>query len=202
MEILYKDNELVVCIKERGLLSQYDEKKPNMITALKELYGCEAYPVHRLDKDVGGVTVYALTQRSAAELSAQVADRSFDKTYVALVHGVPDEKEGLMEDLLYFDKAKNKSFTVKKERRGVKKALLSYKVRESSSDSALVGVTLHTGRTHQIRVQFASRKMPLFGDRRYGARDEADKIHLWCESIGFTHPKTKERMSFTVKADF
>ncbi len=202
MEILYEDKDIIVCIKERGLLSQYDEKKPNMITALGDICGCEVYPVHRLDKDVGGVTVYALNKKSAAALSSQVADRSFDKTYVALVHGVPCEKEGDMEDLLYFDKSKNKSFTVKKERRGVKKALLSYKVRKSGEDSALVGVRLHTGRTHQIRVQFASRKMPLYGDRRYGAKDTEEKIHLWCESIGFTHPKTKERLTFTVEADF
>lgn len=202
MEILYKDNELVVCIKERGLLSQYDEKKPNMIAALSEKCGCEVYPVHRLDREVGGVTVFALTQKSAASLSAQIVDRSFTKTYVALVHGAPAENEGDMEDLLYFDKGKNKSFTVKKERRGVKKALLSYKVRESTGESSLVEVMLHTGRTHQIRVQFASRKMPLFGDRRYGGRDTADKIHLWCEHIAFTHPATKERMSFSAQADF
>ena len=119
MEILYKDNEVVVCIKERGLLSQYDEKKPDMITALKEICGCEIYPVHRLDKEVGGVMVYALTQKSAASLCAQVADRTFDKQYLALIHGTPEEKSGTMEDLLYFDKGKNKSFTVKKERRGV-----------------------------------------------------------------------------------
>ena len=202
MEILYRDSEILVCIKERGLLSQYDEKKPDMITALKEICGCEVYPVHRLDKEVGGVMVYALTQKSAASLSTQVAERSFDKQYLALIHGVPDEKEGTMEDLLYFDKGKNKSFTVKKERRGVKKAVLDYGTVEVKDSAALVRVKLHTGRTHQIRVQFASRKMPLVGDRRYGARDEAQFIHLWSEKISFIHPANKERMSFEKKADF
>ena len=202
MEILYRDNDIIVCIKERGLLSQYDEKKPDMITALKEICGCEVYPVHRLDKEVGGVMVYALTQKSAASLSAQVADRSFDKQYIALIHGVPAEAEGTMEDLLYFDKGKNKSFTVKKERRGVKKALLEYTVIESSDSYSRVRVKLHTGRTHQIRVQFASRKMPLIGDRRYGAKDEAQFIHLWSEKISFIHPVNKEKMTFEKKADF
>lgn len=202
MEILYRDSEILVCIKERGLLSQYDEKKPDMISELKEICGCEVYPVHRLDREVGGVMVYALTQKSAASLSAQVAERSFDKQYLALIHGVPDENEGTMEDLLYFDKGKNKSFTVKKERRGVKKAVLDYSTVEVRYSTALVRVKLHTGRTHQIRVQFASRKMPLVGDRRYGARDEAQFIHLWSEKISFTHPVSKERMSFEKKADF
>ena len=202
MEILYRDNDIIVCIKERGLLSQYDEKKPDMITALKEICGCEVYPVHRLDKEVGGVMVYALTQKSAASLSAQVADRSFDKQYIALIHGVPAEAEGTMEDLLYFDKGKNKSFTVKKERRGVKKALLEYTVIESSDSYSRVRVKLHTGRTHQIRVQFASRKMPLIGDRRYGAKDEAQFIHLWSEKISFIHPVNKEKMTFEKEADF
>ena len=202
MEILHRDKDIIVCIKERGLLSQYDEKKPDMITALKEICGCEVYPVHRLDKEVGGVMVYALTQKSAASLSTQVADRSFDKQYIALVHGVPAETEGTMEDLLYFDKGKNKSFTVKKERRGVKKALLEYTVIEKTDGYSRVRVKLHTGRTHQIRVQFASRKMPLAGDRRYGAKDEADFIHLWSEKISFAHPVSKEKMTFEKKADF
>lgn len=202
MDILYRDNEIIVCIKERGLLSQYDEKKPNMITALKETIGSEIYPVHRLDKEVGGVMVYALSQKSAASLSSQVADRSFSKQYIALVHGVPEKAKDSLEDLLYFDKGKNKSFTVKKERRGVKKALLEYELIEACGDCSLVRVKLHTGRTHQIRVQFASRKMPLVGDRRYGARDDAAFIHLWSERIEFSHPFTGEKMVFEKQKDF
>ncbi len=202
MEILYKDNEIIVCIKERGLLSQYDEKKPDMVSALTEIFGTEVYPVHRLDKEVGGVMVYALSQKSAASLSSQVADRSFEKQYIALIHGTPEEKNATLEDLLYFDKGKNKSFTVKKERRGVKKALLEYKLIEACSDFSLIRVKLHTGRTHQIRVQFASRKLPLVGDRRYGARDEAAFIHLWSERIEFSHPITGEKMVFEKQKDF
>ncbi len=201
MEILYEDKDIIVCIKERGLLSQHDENKPNMISALKEVCGGEVYPVHRLDKEVGGVMVYAKTQRAAAALSAQVADRTFEKQYLALIHGVPAETQGTMEDLLYFDKGKNKSFTVKKERRGVKKAILQYELMETDGEKSLVRVKLITGRTHQIRVQFASRKMPLFGDRRYGARDEEKTVALRSYRIAFTHPETGERMSFESAAD-
>ncbi len=202
MEILYEDKEIAVCIKQRGLLSQYDEKKPNMISLLKEICGGEIYPVHRLDREVGGVMVYAKTQKAASVLSAQVADRSFDKIYLARVHGVPENEKGIMEDLLYFDKGKNKSFTVKKERRGVKKALLEYELLETDGSTSLVKVKLHTGRTHQIRVQFASRRMPLLGDRRYGAGDDEKTIALWSHFISFTHPESKERMVFEKEADF
>lgn len=202
MKILYEDKDIVVCIKQRGVLSQYDEKKPDMISLLKAECGSEIYPVHRLDKEVGGVMVYAKNQNSAAALSAQVADRSFDKIYLARVYGKPENEEGTIEDWLYFDKSKNKSFTVKKERRGVKKALLEYELLESDGSTSLVRVKLHTGRTHQIRVQFASRKMPLLGDRRYGARDEKKMIALWSHCISFVHPSSKERLSFTEESDF
>lgn len=202
MEILYEDKEIAVCIKQRGLLSQYDEKKPNMISLLKEICGGEIYPVHRLDREVGGVMVYAKTQKAASVLSARVADRSFDKIYLARVHGVPENEKGIMEDFLYFDKGKNKSFTVKKERRGVKKALLEYELLETDGSTSLVKVKLHTGRTHQIRVQFASRRMPLLGDRRYGAGDDEKTIALWSHFISFTHPESKERMVFEKEADF
>ena len=196
MEVLFEDREVIVCIKERGLLSEEHEIKPNMVTALKELTKGDIFPVHRLDKDVAGVMVYAKTKSAAAELSKQAGDRTMKKTYLALVHGKIQEKSATMEDLLYFDKSKNKSFTVKKERRGVKKALLSYSVLSETEESSLVEVQLMTGRTHQIRVQFASRKMPLYGDRRYGAKDDSKIIALWSKEVSFLHPLTKERMSF------
>lgn len=197
MDIFFQDEHIVVCLKKRGVLSQQDMNgRENMIDLLKNECKSEIYPVHRLDKEVGGVMVFAKTQKAAAELSKQVADRTFDKRYLAVIHSSPEEKSGTMEDLLFFDKSKNKSFTVKKERRGVKKALLEYECAETKEDRTLVRVKLHTGRTHQIRVQFASRKMPLFGDRRYGARDEEKTIALWSYYIEFNHPKTKERMFF------
>ncbi len=195
MEILFEDESVIVAVKERGLLSEETPEKPNMVTKLKEITNSEIYPIHRLDKEVGGVMVYAKTKNAAANLSKQVSDKIMEKTYTAVIHGVPEES-GEMEDLLFFDKLKNKSFTVKKERKGVKKALLSYEVKDSKDELSLVEVRLHTGRTHQIRVQFASRKMPLVGDRRYGAKDDSKIIALFSSEISFIHPKTKEKMSF------
>ncbi len=196
MEVLFEDKNLIVAIKERGLLSEEHESKPNMVRSLKEVTGGEIYPVHRLDKDVGGVMVYAKTKSAAASLSAQAGDRTMKKTYLAILHGKPQEESGTLEDLLFFDKGKNKSFVVNKERRGVKKALLNYRVISQKDGNALTEIELLTGRTHQIRVQFASRKMPLFGDRRYGAKDESRIIALWSKEISFLHPITKERMTF------
>ena len=196
MDVLFEDKNLIVAIKERGLLSEENEMKPNMVTALKEITGGEIYPVHRLDKDVGGVMVYAKTKSAAASLSAQAGDRTMKKIYLAALHGKPQEESGTMEDLLFFDKSKNKSFVVKKERRGVKKALLNYRVVSEKNGSSLIEIELLTGRTHQIRIQFASRKMPLFGDRRYGARDESKIIALWSKELSFLHPVTEERMTF------
>ena len=196
MEVLFEDKNLIVAIKERGLLSEEHESKPNMVRSLKEVTGGEIYPVHRLDKDVGGVMVYAKTKSAAASLSAQAGDRTMKKTYLAILHGKPQEESGTLEDLLFFDKGKNKSFVVKKERRGVKKAILNYRVISQKDGNALIEVELLTGRTHQIRVQFASRRMPLFGDRRYGAKDESRIIALWSKEISFLHPITKERMTF------
>ena len=110
MEVLFEDKELIVIIKERGLLSEEHETKPNMVTALKEYTKGEIFPVHRLDKDVGGVMVYAKNKKAAAELSKQAGDRTMCKTYLSRLHGKPVESEGTLEDLLFFDKGKNKSF--------------------------------------------------------------------------------------------
>lgn len=195
MEILFEDKDVIVAIKERGLLSE-ENSKPNMVTLLKEHTKGEIFPVHRLDKDVGGVMVYAKTKKAASELSKQAGDRTMEKTYLAVLHGVPEEKSGILEDLLFFDKGKNKSFTVKKERKGVKKALLSYNVLNEKAELSLVEVKLMTGRTHQIRVQFASRKMPLVGDRRYGAKDDSKIIALWSKEVSFINPDSGERVSF------
>lgn len=202
MKILFEDKDVVVCIKERGILSQEGKDgERTMPLLLREELKSEIYPVHRLDKEVGGVMVFAKNKKSAAFLSSQVTDRIMEKEYLAVTEGVPEEKEGTLEDLLFFDKSKNKSFTVKKERRGVKKALLSYKVIGEKDGLAVIRVSLHTGRTHQIRVQFASRKMPLAGDRRYGSKRESRIIALWSCYISFVHPSSKERMSFEKFSD-
>lgn len=205
MKIIFEDKDIVVAIKPPEIISQGDEKgRANALDILKDMTGSEIFPVHRLDKGVGGVMVFAKNSKSAAELSRQVSDRTMEKTYLALLHGEITEEKGRLEDLLFFDRGKNKSFVVKRERRGVKKALLDYECIEKGDGRSLVKVKLITGRTHQIRVQFSSRGYPLFGDRRYGAKDEEKNIALLSKGISFLHPKTGERMSFesqqTIKA--
>lgn len=195
VEILHLDPHIVVCLKPSGVLSQ-DDGGQSLPQLLKEqLQLKEIYPVHRLDKAVGGVMVYALDQRSAACLSSAVQDRSMSKTYLAVVQGIPSESEGMMEDLLFHDKVKNKTYVVKRPRKGVKDAKLSYRVLATVQAKTLVHIKLHTGRTHQIRVQFASRKLPLVGDGRYGGQKDAE-LALWSCGLKFQHPFTKEEMAF------
>ncbi len=178
MEILYSDKALAVCVKPVGLDSEQE-----VPAALIQVLGGEIFPIHRLDKNVGGVMVYARTRQAAAALSRAIQDGSMIKEYVALVHGTPPET-GDWEDLLFKDSSKNKVFVVKKERKGVKKARLEYRVLTSGPDS-LVRIRLHTGRSHQIRVQFSSRGYPLAGDHKYGARDDLSAPMLFSCRISF-----------------
>lgn len=180
MEIIYTDRELAVCIKPVGLDSETE-----VPAALKDALGGEIYPIHRLDKNVGGVMVCARTKQAAAALSKAVQDGQMVKEYVAMVHGTPPE-DGDWEDWLFKDSRKNKVFTVKKERKGVKKARLEF-VRLSAGQTSLVRVRLHTGRSHQIRVQFSSRGFPLVGDHKYGSRDDRTEPMLFSCRISFPH---------------
>lgn len=179
MDILYSDRDLVVCIKPVGL-----DAEIAVPHALKEKLGGETYPVHRLDLNVGGVMVYARTKAAAAALSRAIQEGTMVKEYVALVHGIP-EGTGDWTDFLWKDARKNKVFVVKRERGGVKKARLEYRRLAVRDDASLVRVRLHTGRSHQIRVQFASRGFPLVGDHKYGSRDEATVPMLFSCCITF-----------------
>ena len=184
MEIIYQDKGIVVCVKPVGLDSEAD-----MPFALKEALGGDFFPIHRLDKNVGGVMVFARTKPAAAALSKAVQDGAMVKEYVAKVHGTPPES-GDWTDLLFKDSSKNKVFVVKKERKGVKKARLEF-VRHGED---LVRIRLHTGRSHQIRVQFASRGFPLVGDHKYGSRDAATAPMLF--SCCLTFPWQGKQMRF------
>ena len=199
MKILYSDNDIAVIIKPIGLLSQADANgNESVVSLLSKMFACEIYPLHRLDKQIAGVMVYAKNKAAAAKLSADIAEHRFFKEYLAVVHGKPDET-GEMRDLLFKDSRKNKSYVVKRMRKGVKEALLEYKCLKTDNELSLVRVLLHTGRTHQIRVQFASRKMPLAGDRKYGGNDEFKDIGLMSYRISFSHPKTAEKLEFTAE---
>lgn len=169
IEILYEDKELVACIKPVGFSSEADLPK-----SLKEQLNSEIYTLHRLDTPVGGVMVYAKSKEAAAKMSKKISQNDdFKKTYLAVCEGEFSETKGIMEDLLFKDSKKNKSFVVKRERKGVKKAVLRYNILKTveygGKMCSLSLVTLETGRSHQIRVQFASRKHPLLGDGKYGS---------------------------------
>lgn len=192
MKIFYEDKYLVVAEKKAGIPSQPDKTgKADMTALLREECKSDIFCVHRLDTSTGGIMAYAKDSKTAGALSAALShENGAVKEYLCVCRG-ECTREGEMEDLLFHDKQKNKSFVVKKERKGVKKASLSYKGIESKNGLSLVKVTLHTGRTHQIRVQFASRKMPLSGDGKYGSRDNLP-LALHCFHLSFTHPVTKE----------
>ena len=187
MEVLYSDENIAVCVKPVGLDSEQDMPK-----ALRDILGGEIFPIHRLDKNVGGVMIYARTKYAAAALSKAVQEGTLVKEYVAMVHGAPEET-GDWEDLLFKDSSKNKVFVVKRIRGGVKKARLEYR-RLTQGETSLVRIRLHTGRSHQIRVQFASRKFPLVGDHKYGSKDEAMAPMLF--SCCITFPWKGQEMRF------
>ena len=193
MEILYQDTDIAVCLKPVGLDSESE-----VPAALKEQLGGEIFPLHRLDKNVGGVMVYARTKGAAARLSRAIQEGTMVKEYVALVHGTPPE-QGDWQDLLFKDSRKNKVFVAKKQRAGVKAARLEYK-RLTAADPALVAVRLHTGRSHQIRVQFSSRGFPLVGDHKYGSRAQETAPMLF--SCRLTFPHGGRAVSFEAMPDW
>lgn len=202
MNILFVDDYLVVCEKPVGVLSEYDEKRANMPTLLSaELGGASVTVLNRLDRDVGGVMAFSLHPSATARLNKQISDGTFVKEYIAVVEGVPDEKEGVFDDLLFHDGTKNKSFVVKRPRNGVKRAVLDFVVLDTierdGCDYSLVKVVLKTGRTHQIRVQFASRGFPLVGDKKYGSKQGGD-IALRAYKIAFKHPQTQKPLGFVL----
>lgn len=180
MDLEFADEDIAVCVKPVGLDSE--KEVPQLLT---EQLGGSFLPVHRLDKNVGGLMVYARNSRSAARLSRAIQEGSFVKEYVAMVHGVPPEK-GDWEDLLWKDGKKNKVFVVNRPRAGVKQARLEF-TRLTAGPVSLVRVRLHTGRSHQIRVQFASRGFPLAGDHKYGARDALSAPMLYSCRLSFPY---------------
>ncbi len=193
MEILYSDRDIVVCVKPVGLDSEHE-----VPAALSEALGGEIFTLHRLDKNVGGVMVYARTKAAATSLSRAIQEGTMVKEYVAMVHGTPPER-GDWEDLLWKDSKKNKVFVVKRMRGGVKKARLEF-IRLTAGEESLVRIRLHTGRSHQIRVQFASRGYPLVGDHKYGAKDSSPAPMLF--SCQLTFPFQEETLQFEAKPDW
>lgn len=203
-EILFEDKQIAVCIKPAGIISQSSEGGNDMISLLNAHFAengekAQAYPVHRLDRETAGIMVYAKTSFAAAELSKQAEQNKIKKRYYAVVQGIPEEKSGVLTDLLFRDKQKNKTYVVNRMRKGVRDASLEYSVIGENDGLSMLDILLHTGRTHQIRVQFASRKMPLVGDGRYGGG--SGKLALFAHTLEFTHPKSGETLSFSAKPE-
>ena len=196
VEILWRTSDFVVCVKPAGVVSQDagESSLPGLLRA--QLHTEYMGVIHRLDREVGGVMVYALTPKAAAALSRSVQERTMEKTYLAVLRGVPPEAAGKLEDLLYHDKARNKTFVVDRKRKGVRDACLEYVLLETAGNRALVQVRLKTGRTHQIRVQFASRGTPLVGDGKYGGKEPGVPLGLWSCRLAFPAPATGEPMEF------
>jgi len=197
MDILYADRTLAVCLKPPGVLST-DE--PGGVPELlrQELGDDNVRTVHRLDRVVGGVMVLARTKRAARELSEQLRQDHFGKTYLAVVSGIPAERSGTLRHFLHRDKAEKKTYAVAEGTAESQEAILDYEVLETVPGHSLLKIRLRTGRTHQIRCQLSHMVWPIVGDKKYSSGEPmAEGIALWSHSIAFTHPRTGEKLSFS-----
>ncbi len=198
MKFLYLDDDIVVAIKPPRVLST-DEPggMPELVRQALGDENADVRTVHRLDRVVSGLMVLARNRSSASELSRQIREDSFQKEYLAILHGCPQKKAGELRDLLLRDKKERKTYVVTEKEKDVQEAILRYQVLNQSADFSRICIQLITGRTHQIRAQFSSRNLPLVGDRKYSLLEDDCEIALWSYKIGFTHPKTGEALSFT-----
>lgn len=197
MELIYQDEDVVVCIKPSRVLST-DEPGgvPDLVREALGEPAADVRTVHRLDRVVAGLMVLARNAETASALSRQIREGAFLKEYEAVIHGCPGAQQGTYRDLLGRDKARKMTFVVPEPAKGVQEAVLDYDVLGKNDAISRVRILLHTGRTHQIRVQFSSRGMPLVGERKYSTLDDPCPIALWSYRIGFTHPKTGMWMEF------
>ena len=200
MELLYSDNSLAVCVKPAGALSTDGPGGvPEMLRAALGDISADVRTVHRLDRVVGGVMLLALGPEAASALGRQVMDGRFTKAYLAVVHGAPETSEGTFTDLLRRDKRACKSYITPTPARDAREAISDYTLLQTADNLSLLRITLRTGRTHQIRCQFAHHGLPLVGDRKYGTLTDGDTpIALWSHALAFDHPATGARMAFTL----
>jgi 23S rRNA pseudouridine1911/1915/1917 synthase len=197
MEIVYMDADILVCLKPARVLST--DEPGGLPDLLREALGepkADIRTVHRLDRVVSGLMVLARNAKAASELSRQIRDGEFEKEYLAVVHGSP-AREDTLRDLLGRDKARRMTFVADSPAKGVQEAVLHYQRLAEAEGLSKVRIQLQTGRTHQIRVQFSSRGWPLVGERKYAEIDDPCEIALWSYRLGFTHPKTGEKVKFT-----
>ena len=196
LDILYCDEDIVVCVKPPRVLST--DEPGGLPELLRSQLGTEDFrTVHRLDRVVSGLMVVARNAKAASDISRQIREDAFQKEYLAVIHGEPAQESGRLEDLLLRDKARKMTLVTKEMAKGVQPAALRYRVISCQNGMSRVRIQLETGRTHQIRVQFASRNLPLVGERKYAVLDDPCEIALWSFRLGFTHPATGEKMEFT-----
>lgn len=200
MDILYHDDAIVVCVKPPRVLST-DEPggMPELVRQALNLPSHQVRTVHRLDRVVSGLMVLAITPEAASELSRQIREDRFQKEYLAVIHGCPEEKDGTLRDLLLRNKQERKTYIVSEPGKGVQEAILHYQVLSSRENLTKVRIQLVTGRTHQIRAQFSGRGLPLVGDRKYSLLEDDCEIALWSYRLGFCHPATGKPMEFTLE---
>ena len=197
MEIVYMDSDILICVKPARVLST--DEPGGLPDLLREALGdskADIRTVHRLDRVVSGLMVLARNAKAASELSRQIRENEFEKEYLAVVHGTPEDG-GTLRDLLGRDKARKMTFVAPEPGKGVQEAVLHYQRLSCTDDLSKVRIRLETGRTHQIRVQFSSRGYPLVGERKYAEINDPCEIALWSCRLGFTHPATGERVEFT-----
>lgn len=197
MELVYRDHDIVVCLKPARVLST-DEPGgvPELVREALADPAADVRTVHRLDRVVAGLMVLARNAGAASELSRQIRENQFHKEYLAVIHGTPAKREDSLRDLLGRDKARKMTFVATEPAKGVQEAVLDYRLLNSREGLSRVQIRLHTGRTHQIRVQFASRGMPLVGERKYSTLGDPCEIALWSYRLRFTHPGTGQLMEF------
>jgi len=209
LNVIYEDNHIIIVEKPSGVPTQADETNEIDMQTLIKQYLKEKYNkpgnvfvgiVHRLDRNVGGIMVFAKTSKGASRLSEEIRERRFHKRYIAVLDGVLIKKEDTLEDYLLKNEKQNKVSVVKKETQGAKYAKLDYKIIKQSNNRTMVSINLYTGRAHQIRVQFASRGHALIGDTKYG-KIKNDRILLWAYEIEFKHPVKDEVLKFTLLPD-
>lgn len=200
MQLLYVDDDIVLAVKPPRVLST--DEPGGMPELVRQALGdpeADVRTVHRLDRVVSGLMVLARNAKAASELSRQIREGEFEKAYLAVIHGSPEENSGTYVDLLLRDKRERKTYVVTEPAKGVQEAILDYAVVSNATEMTMVSIHLVTGRTHQIRAQFSGRGLPLVGDRKYSLLDDDCEIALWSHRLAFTHPVTGEKMSFSVE---
>ena len=199
MDFIFCDDNIIVCIKPAGVLST--DEPGGLPSLVREALGdvrADVRTVHRLDRVAGGLMVLARTPQAASQLSRQIREGRFGKTYLAVVHGAPQPARGRYADLLARSREERKTYVVRTPSRESREAVLDYETLRTAEGLSLVRIELRTGRTHQIRCQFASRGMPLAGDKKYGALPDGCPLALWSYRLEFAHPAAGEKMSFEV----